>query len=68
MRFLIGAKRSGQCQGLPLPWQRTGFGYRQRMWKILALIVPGPGKYLGCFAETANFLFHGLKLFGLDPI
>ena len=35
--------------------------------KILALIVPHPGKYLGCFwGETANFLFHGLKLFGLD--
>lgn len=32
--------------------------------RILALIVPGPGKYLGCFAGTANFLFHGLKLSG----
>ena len=29
--------------------------------RILALIVPGPGKY---FAGTANFLFHGLKLSG----
>ena len=36
--------------------------------KILALIVPGPGNIWAVFAETANFLFHGLKLFGLDPI
>ena len=36
--------------------------------RIRALIVPGPGKWFGCFAGSSNCLFRGVRSSGSDRI
>ena len=35
--------------------------------KILALIVPGPGKYLGCFCRDSEFFIPWAKVIRIGP-
>lgn len=34
--------------------------------RIRALIVPGPGKWFGCFCRESNCLFRGVRSSGSD--
>ena len=37
------------------------------MGSILALIVPGPGKYLGCFCRDSEFFIPWAKVIRIGP-